>query len=118
MSQVTSLDDQSPVKPSLDNDCDDSLLQYFSRYMPYSIQKAKLEKKEIQLRNTITHLNKAAMWKFIHKEMPFDKGSIPSKSNCNPARKRNNSKPDKYRNDFFILANASGGNDFIFHLSH
>ncbi len=61
-----------------------------------------------QYRNTITHLNKAAMQTFVpEKDMSFMKDSVPSKSKYNPVRQYNGSKPDKYGIDFFILANVS-----------
>ncbi len=70
-----------------------------------------------QLRNAINHLNKAAKHTFIPgKEMSLDEGGITSKSNYNPVRQYNNSKPDKYRIDFFILANALRGHNFIYHI--
>ncbi len=41
--------------------------------------------------------NKATSWIFNPgKEISFDKGGIPSKSNDNPVIQYNNSKPDKY----------------------
>ncbi len=70
-----------------------------------------------QLTNAINHLNKAAKRTFIpRKEMSFNEGGIPSKSNYNPVRQYNNSKPDKYRINFFILANGSSGHNFIYHI--
>ncbi len=70
-----------------------------------------------QLRNAIKHFNKASMWMFCPgKEMSFDKVGNPRKSNCNPVRKHNNSKPEKYRIEFFMLANASGGRNLIHHI--
>ncbi len=63
-----------------------------------------------QLRNAIKYFNKAAKCKFVSgKEVSFNKGGTASKSNYNPVRQYNSSKPDKYRIDFFILAHASGG---------
>ncbi len=68
-----------------------------------------------QLRNAIDHLNKAAKRTFIPgKEMSFNEGGIASKSNYNPVRQYNNSKPEKYRINFFTLANASVGHNFIY----
>ncbi len=65
-----------------------------------------------QLRNAINHLSKGVKHTFIPgKEMPFDEGSIASKSNFNPVRQYNNRKPD-----FFILAKAFGGHNFIHHI--
>ncbi len=48
--------------------------------------------------------------------MSFDEGDIASKSNYNPVRQYNNSKPDKYGIDFIILVNISGGHNFIHHI--
>ncbi len=70
-----------------------------------------------QLWNAINHLNKEAKHTFIPgKEMSFNEDGNPSKSNYNPVRQYNNSKPDKYRIYFFILANSSGGQNFIYHI--
>ncbi len=53
------------------------------------------------------------------REMSSCKGSIPSKSNFNPIRQYNNSKPDNYRFDIFVLVltNVLGGHDFIYHIN-
>ncbi len=57
-----------------------------------------------QLRNVINQLNKAAKLMFIPgKEMSFNEGGIPSKSNYNPVRQYNNSKLVQYRMDFLFL---------------
>ncbi len=48
--------------------------------------------------------------------MSFDGGGVASKSNYNSVQQYNNSKPDKYRIDFFILANAFGRHNFIYHI--
>ncbi len=70
-----------------------------------------------QLRNAINHLKKAAKHTFVlGKEMSFDEDDIPSKSNYNPVRQYNNNKLDQYQIDFFILANASSGHNFINHI--
>ncbi len=47
--------------------------------------------------------------------MSFEKGGIASKSNYNPVRQYINSKLHKY-DDIFILANASSGHNFIYHI--
>ncbi len=66
-----------------------------------------------QFQRAKTHLNKAATHTFIPDgEISFDKGSICSKSNYNPVIQYNNSKLDKYRINFLILANELGGNNF------
>ncbi len=57
-----------------------------------------------QLRNTITHLNKAAMHLFVSgKELSFSNGDIANKLKHNPIRQYNNSKQDKFRIDFLYL---------------
>ncbi len=74
------------------------------------------QEKCLQSRNSINHLNKEAKHTFVPgKEMFFDEGGIPSKSIFNPIRQYNNSTPDKYM-IFFILANVSGGHNFIYHI--
>ncbi len=72
---------------------------------------AKEGEKCHQLRNTIKQLNKAAKL-----GMFFNNGGTASKSNYNAVRQYNNSKPDECRIDFFILANASDGHNFIYHI--
>ncbi len=68
-----------------------------------------------QLRNAVKKLNKATKGTFVPgKEILFNKGNIASQSNYNPVRKYFFSKPDKYRIDFFILADASNGHKFIY----
>ncbi len=77
----------------------------------------KLDDKCHQIRYGLQKLNLAAKHCFIAgKELSFDEGGIPSKSRYNSVRQYNNSKPDKYRIDFFILANASEGHNFIIHI--
>ncbi len=69
------------------------------------------------LRNAINHLNKAAKRTFIPgKEISLDEGGIASKSSYNTVRQYDNSKPDKYRINFFIFANASSRHNFIYHI--
>jgi hypothetical protein len=46
----------------------------------------------------------------------FNEGGIASKSRYNPVRQYNSLKPDKYQNDFFVLVNASKGQNFIYYL--
>jgi len=48
--------------------------------------------------------------------LSFDEGGIANKSKYNPVCQYNASKPDKYRIDFFVLANANSGNNFVYHL--
>ncbi len=70
-----------------------------------------------QLRHTINALNEAAKRTFIPgQQMSFDEGGIPSRSRMNPVRMYNQSKPDKYRVELFVLANSSGGFNFVMHL--
>ncbi len=79
--------------------------------------KNKLDDKCHQIRYALQKLNSASARCFIPgKELSFDEGGIPSKSQYNSVRQYNNSKPDKYRIDFFILANASEGHNFIIHI--
>ncbi len=67
-----------------------------------------------QLRYDINRLNKAAKHTFTSgKEMSFNEGGIPSKSNYDPIRQCHNSTPDKYRIGLFILANASSGHNSL-----
>ncbi len=69
------------------------------------------------LKNPISHRNKAAKRTLVlGKEMSFNEGGNPSKSNYYPIRQYNNSKSDKYRIDFFILANVSCGHNFIYYI--
>ncbi len=70
-----------------------------------------------QLRTTINYLNNHAKKTFIPGcFLSFDEGGIANKSKYNPVRQYNASKPDKYRIDFFVLANANSGNNFVYHL--
>ena len=70
-----------------------------------------------QLRSAIQFLNEHARKTFIPgRYLSFDEGGIASKSRYNPVRQYNASKPDKYRIDFFVLANATSGNNFIYHI--
>ncbi len=70
-----------------------------------------------QLRNAIKHLNNAAKCTLIPgKQMSFNEGVIANKSNYNPGRQYNNSKPDKYRIEFFILGNVLKGKNFMYHI--
>ena len=47
-------------------------------------------------------------------EASFDEGGVPMRSRYCPVRQYNKDKPDKYRVDFFILADAK--HYFIYHL--
>jgi hypothetical protein len=70
-----------------------------------------------QLRTAINYLNDYAKKAFIPGcYLSFDEGGIANKSKYNPVRQYNASKPDKYRIDFFVLANATSGNNFVYHL--
>ena len=70
-----------------------------------------------QLRTAINYLNNHAKKTFIpHCFLSFDEGGIANKSKYNPVCQYNASKPDKYHIDFFILANATSGNNFVYHL--
>jgi hypothetical protein len=70
-----------------------------------------------QLRTAINYLNNHAKKCFIPgRFLSFDEGGIANKSKYNPVRQYNASKPDKYRIDFFVLANAVSGNNFVYHL--
>ncbi len=42
--------------------------------------------------------------------------SVIKQNDTNTKEYENNSKPDKYRIDFLILANASSGHSFIYHI--
>ncbi len=48
----------------------------------------------------------------------FDKGGVPRRSQYNTDRQYDSSKRDEYQIDFFILANVSGGHNFIYHLMY
>ena len=48
--------------------------------------------------------------------MTFDEGGVASRSRMNPVRQYNKDKPNKFRVDFFVLANNSPGKYFIVHL--
>lgn len=74
----------------------------------------KLDVKHHQMRYSIQKLNATAKRYFFQgKVLSFDEGGIPSRSYYNIVRQYNNSKPNKYRIDFFILANASSGHNVI-----
>ncbi len=66
------------------------------------------------MKNAFNLLYKTAERTFVPgNEMSFYEGGIASKSNYNPVRQYKNSKLEKYRIDFFILANVSSGHNFI-----
>jgi hypothetical protein len=70
-----------------------------------------------QLHSGIQFLNDHAKRTFIPgRYLSFDEGGIASKSRYNPVHQYNASKLGKYRIDFFVLANATSGNNFIYHL--
>eukprot|EP00956_Cyclotella_meneghiniana_P008474 scaffold11429_cov48-Cyclotella_meneghiniana.AAC.4 len=70
-----------------------------------------------QLRAEIESLNYHAKKTFVPgRYLSFDEGGIANKSRFNPVRQYNSNKPDKYRIDFFIMANATSGNNFIYHI--
>ncbi len=69
-----------------------------------------------QLRNEINHLNKAAKHAFDPGKEMSDGGDFANKSNYILVRQYDNSKPDKYRINNFILANLSSGQNFIYHI--
>ena len=67
-----------------------------------------------QLRYVINKFNETAMHTFIPGiDMTFDEGGIPLRSRMNPVRQYNKDKPNKYRVDFFVLANNSEKKYFI-----
>ena len=68
-----------------------------------------------QLRAAIKQLNRAAKTSFKPgPRMSFDEGGVPMRSRFCPVRMYNKDKPDKYRVDFFVLADAEAY--FIYHL--
>ncbi len=92
---------------------------YLCRYVLYSIQKQSKQQRSKchHSQKTITYLNEGAALALIpNRGMSLDKCGTPSKSNCNPVRKHNDSKPDKYRIYFFIIANVSGWHNFIYQI--
>jgi hypothetical protein len=73
--------------------------------------------KSHQLCSAIQHLNQHAKKTFVlGRECFFDEGVIASKPRYNPVQQYNASKLDKYRINFFILVNATSGNNFIYHI--
>jgi Transposase IS4 len=64
-----------------------------------------------QLRNALNCLNKAAMQTFQPSgNLAFDEGGVSCRSRLCPVRQYNKDKPDKYRVDFFILADSKHTN--------
>jgi hypothetical protein len=85
-------------------------------YDPSNEDKEKRDKC-YQLRAAIESLNYHAKKTFVPgRYLLFDEGGIANKSRYNPVRQYNSNKPDKYRIDFFIMANATSGNNFIYHI--
>ncbi len=76
----------------------------------------KLDNKCHQIRYGIQNLNSTAKGFIAGKELSFDEGGIPSKSWYNSVKQYNNNKPIKCCIDFFIMANASCGHNFIIHI--
>jgi len=68
-----------------------------------------------QLRSTIQQINRCSARVFeVREQLTFDEGGIPSRSRFNPVRMYNKDKPDKFRVDFFVMADASSYH--IYHL--
>jgi Transposase IS4 len=64
-----------------------------------------------QLRNALNCLNKAAKEVFLPSgNLAFDEGGVACRSRLCPVRQYNKDKPDKYRVDFFILADSKHTN--------
>ncbi len=77
----------------------------------------KLDNKCHQIRYGIQKLSSTAKGCFIAgKESSFNEGGVPSKLQYISVRQYNGSKPNKYQIDFLIMANASGGHNFIIHI--
>ena len=69
-----------------------------------------------QLRYALNCLNHASKSTFIAgRDMSFDEGGVASRSRMCPVRQYNKDKPDKFRVDFFVLANNAPGKYFICH---
>ena len=67
-----------------------------------------------QLRFAINQLNYASRATFVPgPNLSFDEGGIASRSRMNPVRQYNKDKPNKFRVDFFVLANNTPEKYFI-----
>ena len=70
-----------------------------------------------QLRYAIDTCNGTSKTTFVvGGDLTFDEGGVASRSRMNPVRQYNKDKPNKFRVDFFVLANNSPGIYFIVHL--
>ena len=70
-----------------------------------------------QLRYAIDTCNATSKTTFVvGPDLTFDEGGVASRSRMNPVRQYNKDKPNKFRVDFFVLANNSPGKYFIVHL--
>lgn len=69
------------------------------------------------LRHALQCLNAAARRSFaLCSQASFDEGGVANHFRYNPCLQYNQSKPDKYRIDFFILPNACNDRNFIYHI--
>jgi hypothetical protein len=69
-----------------------------------------------QLRYALNCLNSASKRAFIPgKDLSFDEGGVATRSKFCPVRMYNQSKPDKFRVEFFMAGNCSKGMYFVIH---